>query len=94
MNLNRSARPACFHRPNTLALKPGIQVSFKDQDGFPWLIGCQITPLDCPVNGVVAALGELSRLIDRDGCVSYHWHIPCGPLRGFALESPKPRSPC
>lgn len=94
MNLNRSTRPACSYRSNTLALKPGTQVGFQDQNGFPWLIGCQITSLDCPMNGVVAALGELGRLIYRDGCVSYHWHIPCELLCGFALECPKPRSLC
>lgn len=66
---------------NPLALEPGREVLFKDQDRLPWLVGRQVTPLDCAVDSVVTAFGQLGRLINSDGVVSDHFGMPPQPPR-------------
>ena len=75
-------------------MKPLIQVRLHDQDGFARLVRRQITPLDRPVDGVIAALDQLGRFFNRDGRVANHGRIPVGPHGGFLREYPIPKSPC
>lgn len=81
MNNDDAARSAGLDRMNPFALEPGGEVFFQNEDRLPWLVGRQVTPLDCAVDGMVTAFGQLGGLINRDGVVSDHFGMPPQPPR-------------
>ena len=79
---------------DSLALKPFVQIGFRDQEAFPLLARQQIALPGCPVGGVMAAPAQLGRFFNRDGRTPNHGRIPVGLPGGFLREYPRPRSPC
>jgi len=67
-----ASRPAGLNHMDTFALEPGGEVLLQDQYRLAWFVGCQVTFLDGPVNGVVAALGQLGRFIYGQGILADH----------------------
>lgn len=68
-----ASRPADLNHMDALALEPGGEILFQDQHRLAGFVRGQVTFLDSPVNGVIAAFGQSGGLFYGEGVSADHF---------------------